>query len=212
MTTHAYADGLLPGAMTRLGDALDYAARDCALPPGLFLPLFLASPIRPAFERGDPRVLAGMSGVEIARASMPGRAAPPPSPSFTRGPEHWCGWALAYAQWRLARPFREILSALPPDEIVRLYPAMHEADPDLFADLASRRLRDAFPGTRLARLRAAAGITQRALSAASGVGLRSIQLYEQRRKDVNRAEAASILALSRALGCRMEDLMEPTGA
>ena len=44
-----------------------------------------------------------------------------------------------------------------------------------------------------------------------GVGLRSIQMYEQRNKDINRAEAVSLLKLARALGCEMEDLLEPQG-
>jgi hypothetical protein len=43
----------------------------------------------------------------------------------------------------------------------------------------------------------------------SGVGLRSIQMYEQRKKNINRAEAESVLRLSRALGCEMEDILEP---
>ena len=215
METHAYPERLLPGAMTRLGDALDYAARDCSIPPADFLPSFLATPLCPAFERGDPRVVAGLSGVEIARAAIErGEAtdARPPRPSFSRGPEHWCGWALAYAQWRTDRRFSEILAAVPPLEILRLYPALHEADPDRFADLVSERLRTAAPGTRLAQLRSASGLTQRALADKAGIGLRSVQMYEQRRKDVNRAEAITVLALSRALGCRVEDLLEPLGS
>jgi len=36
-----------------------------------------------------------------------------------------------------------------------------------------------------------------------------IQLYEQKQNDINRAQASTLLALSRTLGCTMEDLMEP---
>ena len=43
----------------------------------------------------------------------------------------------------------------------------------------------------------------------SGVGIRSIQLYEQRKKDINKAEVGSVLRLARALGCEIEDIMEP---
>ena len=32
---------------------------------------------------------------------------------------------------------------------------------------------------------------------------------EQRKKNINRAEAESVLRLSRALGCEMEDILEP---
>ena len=39
--------------------------------------------------------------------------------------------------------------------------------------------------------------------------LRSIQMYEQRRKDLGRAAVSTVLALARTLGCRIEDLLEP---
>ena len=42
----------------------------------------------------------------------------------------------------------------------------------------------------------------------SGVGLRSIQLYEQRQKDINKASAESLYKISKVLGCAMEDLLE----
>ena len=42
----------------------------------------------------------------------------------------------------------------------------------------------------------------------SGVSLRSIQMYEQRNKDINKAQAESLYCLAKALGCTMEDLLE----
>ena len=51
--------------------------------------------------------------------------------------------------------------------------------------------------------------SQRELAYRSGVGLRSIQMYEQRQKDINKAQAQTLLRLSRVLYCSMEDLMEP---
>ena len=60
----------------------------------------------------------------------------------------------------------------------------------------------------LKRLRTASGMSQAQLSNASGVSLRSIQCYEQGVKDINRAEGLSLFKLSKALGCRMEQLLE----
>ena len=54
-----------------------------------------------------------------------------------------------------------------------------------------------------------AGLSQSELARASQVGLRSIQMYEQRQKDINKAQAQTLLRLSRVLYCSMEDLMEP---
>ncbi|MBR0164306.1 MAG: helix-turn-helix transcriptional regulator [Lachnospiraceae bacterium] len=71
------------------------------------------------------------------------------------------------------------------------------------------------PSIRRARLprkqrrRSEGGISQGQLALLSGVPVRSIQQYEQRAKDINRAGADTLRALARALLCRMEDLMEP---
>ena len=40
------------------------------------------------------------------------------------------------------------------------------------------------------------------------MGVRSIQLYEQRQKDINKAHAIALYRLSRALRCTMEQLLE----
>ena len=42
----------------------------------------------------------------------------------------------------------------------------------------------------------------------SNVSLRSIQMYEQRNKDINKASAETVLSLAKVLGCTMEDLLE----
>ena len=40
------------------------------------------------------------------------------------------------------------------------------------------------------------------------VNLRSIQMYEQHNKDINKASAETVLSLAKVLGCTMEDLLE----
>ncbi len=62
--------------------------------------------------------------------------------------------------------------------------------------------------SQLARLRAYAGLTQKALGEKSGVSKRMIEQYEQGKKNLNHASAETVYKLSQALGCRMEDLVE----
>jgi len=52
------------------------------------------------------------------------------------------------------------------------------------------------------------GLSQAELAKISGVGLRSIQMYEQRVNDIDKAQAQTIYKLSRVIGCSMEDLLE----
>ena len=42
----------------------------------------------------------------------------------------------------------------------------------------------------------------------SGVSLRSIQMYEQKVNDIDKAQARTVYKLSRVLGCTVEDLLE----
>ena len=211
---HAFADTYLPDAMRNLAEAFDYAANACDIPVNDFGNAFLASGLAGIWESGSPKVLSGLSGTELVREAFRrcGAARPWPAPrvdAMGRTPEYWCGWVLAYYQWKSARPFSEIFAALPPADVVRLYHPLHEASEDTFADRADAIVRRALPETRLRRQRLAAGLSQSKLAARSGVNIRNIQQYEQRAKDINRAAAISLQSLARALGCRIESLLEP---
>ena len=64
------------------------------------------------------------------------------------------------------------------------------------------------PQTNLYRLRRRAGLTQRALAQRSGISERTIQEYEQRRKDINKMQLETALALAQALSCAPARLYE----
>ena len=104
--------------------------------------------------------------------------------------------------------FKDILKVLPMREMERMYPALHEASEEKAADVFSDRIRRSMTATKLQTVRKASGMSQRELSEKSGVSLRSIQQYEQRAKDINKAATDSLLSLAKALGCRVEDLIE----
>ena len=84
----------------------------------------------------------------------------------------------------------------------------YEADVSKFADIADARVREYFSETNLKRIRMLGSCTQAELAKRSGVGLRSIQMYEQRNKNINKASAETLYRLSKVLGCTMEDLIE----
>lgn len=60
----------------------------------------------------------------------------------------------------------------------------------------------------LKKIREKRGLSQSQLSELSGVSLRMIQGYEQGEKNINKASGIILYNLSRALRCRMEDLIE----
>ena len=126
-----------------------------------------------------------------------------------KSPEYWAGWALAYYQWYRACPFMDILTPVPLSRIIEMYPVYHEMDIRQFADHMDVIMREAYPETRLKTRRMNSGLSQSELAAYSGVALCQIQLFEQKQRDINNAAAITILQLSKALHCRMEDLIEP---
>lgn len=62
--------------------------------------------------------------------------------------------------------------------------------------------------SNLKRLREASGLSRAKLSELSGVGIRSIEGYEQGLRDINKAQGLTLQALAQVLGCSMEDLLD----
>lgn len=209
---HAYQEIYLNKAQSGLGDMFDYAINTCGISGGDFVKLFLTSTISKRMENGEPAYLAGKSGIEITREiifeTMGKEINDEPREHFGRSKEYWIGWAVAYYQWYSARKYSEIFKVLVFDDLQQMYYTLHEADISKFVDIANARIKESFPDTNLKRLRVAYDCTQSELAQKSGVSLRSIQMYEQRNKDINKASVDTVYRLSKTLGCTMEDLIE----
>ena len=72
----------------------------------------------------------------------------------------------------------------------------------------NERLRKAKPETNLKLLRQQNGLSQKQLAEISSVPLRTLQQYEQRLKNINKAQAEYLVSLSTALNCSVEQLIE----
>ena len=208
----AYKETYLSHAAKTLGSMLDYVVNDCGLAGGLFLHMFITSGLAGQFERGNPKIIAGMSGIELAAQAIEAvtgeKPVAEPAEREWRTEEYWAGWALAQYQWYSAMSFAAILRAFPWNEIVGSYYPLHEADITKFYAVAENRCKQANPQTNLKRLRETAGISQSKLAEESGASLRSVQMYEQRNKDINKAQAITLAKIARALGCEVENLLE----
>ena len=64
--TRAYQEIYLSKAQASLADAFDYAVNACHIPGADFIKLFVASSISKRMENGEPSLLVGKSGIEIA--------------------------------------------------------------------------------------------------------------------------------------------------
>lgn len=209
---HAYQEIYLSKSQSVIGDAFDYAVNTCAIPGADFVKLFNASSVSKRMENGEPTYLAGKSGIEIVRevvAETKGQELLiEQQENFGRSREYWIGWAIAYYQWCSGRKYSDIFKVLSFEDLQKMYYTLHEADITKFADIVDSKIKEYFVETNLKRIRTTYGFTQAELAERSGVSLRSIQMYEQRNKNINKASADTMYRLAKALGCTMEDLIE----
>ncbi|MGN0483966.1 MAG: helix-turn-helix transcriptional regulator [Lachnospiraceae bacterium] len=212
MMIHAYQEIYLSNAQSALGDAFDYVVNTCGICGNHFVQLFLASSVRKRMENGEPACLAGKSGIELAReivAETKGvQLQTEPQEHFERSREYWIGWAVAYYQWYSNRKYSDIFKVFSFEDLQKMYYTLHEADLTKLVDIMDAHIHVFFSETNLKRIRTAYGITQAELAKCSGVNLRSIQMYEQKNKNINKASADTLYRMAKVLGCTMEDLIE----
>lgn len=209
---HAYDKVYLEKARTALGRMLDFAVYDLGYDITDFFNLFIASGIADRFGTGDFTVIVGMSGVELAYEVLEqsGVTGERITPNYTvdRSEEFWVGWALAYYQWETSMSFAEIVRYVPIRDIIALYLPYHEMDIRQFVDKVNAMYRVAKPETNLKLQRQKVGLSQRELAELSGVPARTIQQYEQRQKNINKAQAEYLVMLAKVLYCEVDALIE----
>lgn len=210
----AYDRVYLEVARRNLARMLDFAVYDMNYGLQQFYSWFLSSGVAERFGEGDFTLLAGMSGVELAyevlETAKISYQRQKPIYSIERSEEYWTGWALAYYQWETSLTFQEIEQYIPITDIRDLYSPYHEMDIRQFSDKMNELYRDARKGTSLKIMRHYAGMSQKELSELSGVPLRTIQQYEQRQKNINKAQVEYLVKLSQTLCCEITEIMEKT--
>ncbi len=210
--THAYSESYLNNAKNRLSEFFDYAINDLRFSPEWISKLFITTGYAEQFERGNPAYLAGMSGVELARAVVKKAynkdENTEPTNSEGLSPEYWAGWALADYQWYSGRRFKDIFARIPLANIIGMYSVYHEMDITNFYESMELFYKRAEGDANLKRIRESRGLSQNELAEKSGVNLRNIQAYEQKNNDIDKAQAKILYKLSRVLGCDIEDILE----
>lgn len=135
---YAYSELYLSDAKQNLALFFDYAINDCRFEPGVFSQLFVQSGYADKFERGNPAVIAGMSGIELAQKvimyAYPDRQFAERTFSENCTSAYWAGWVLAEYQWKTCKRFKDIFSKVPLMEIIKMYSVYHEMDIEHFIE------------------------------------------------------------------------------
>ncbi len=123
--THAYDKICLDRAADTLGRMLDYSVYTLHFDTGTMIDLFIASGIASLFGRGDIRMTAGMSGIELSYEVLEksGIAFERAQPRYTKSlsPEYWCGQTLARIQWETGLSFDQIMKEFSPSAFISGY-------------------------------------------------------------------------------------------
>lgn len=209
--THAYDEIYLDDAMDALGGAVEYATLICNINGQEFIDLFIASGIADEFGKGNVKYISGMSGIELAREILDkcGKNASSNTdiPYTDYPPEYWIGWILAYYQWHSSQTFSAINKKIGYETLYNVYGVLHEADTSkavsIFDEIMNKE-----GETNLAMIRKANNLSQSQLAKAADVSVRSIQLYEQRKADINKAQYNHLKSISQVLGCLIDDILE----
>ena len=205
MEIKAYNDLYLPYVSESMGIMFEHAV-NIGIDPKMFWLTFINSAVAKKIEMGHPKYLSA-SGLDYLLEIYDGKREIPCEERITVNQYYWAAWALAHYQQKTGRSFSKINMYLPIEEVLRLYPTLHEADITKFYDVADNYFKKPRI-TNLKMVRQFRELSQRELSVLSSVDLRSIQMYEQRRNDINKAQAETLYKLSKAIGCRIEDILE----
>lgn len=206
MAIQSYNSSYLPYVAENLGVMFEHAV-DIGIRPEIFWHTFINSSVAKQIERGNPKYLT-CSALDYLNELYKGRQKIPSKQYINKDMFYWAGWIMAQFQYKVGYSFLRINTHLPIERVLDLYSTLHEADVTKFFEVAKTYFRKESTTTNLKKIRMARGLSQSELSKRAEVELRSIQMYEQRRNDINKAQAETLFKLARVLGCNIEDLLE----
>lgn len=210
MMTNAYSPLYLNKSSRTIGNMLHDAVVEFGMDGADFLKRFIQSDIAEQFENGNPKYIAGKSGLEIFIEVMEKTTGKSYDveliENYNRSSAYWVGWMLTYYQWYCGRTFKTILDTVPYTELIGLYSTLHEADIKKSYEVMDAHF--AVCESKLKRLRRYCELTQEELANESGVSLNTIRAYERKSKDLNKARADIVLRFAKALKCDVSDILE----
>lgn len=209
MTIHAYSQLYLNKASRAVGTMLHDAVIEFGIDGTDFLKRFIQSGIAEQFENGNPKYIAGKSGLELFLEVMKKTSEKSYNidliESYERSPVYWVGWMLTHYQWYSGRSYKSILDTVPYEELLGFYGTLHEADIQKSYEVMDAHFISS--ESKLKTVRKHCGLTQEALANQSGVSLNTIRAYERKSKDLNKAQFDIVMRLAKALRCEVSELL-----
>lgn len=206
MISNFYSDDIVGN----LASMFDLAVNDYNIDGDKFWDMFVTSGIAEQIENNNPKYTAGQSGeellLEIIRRTGITAIKESKEYFFGRSAEYWCGYIIAKSRIALNMSFKEIHNLIAFEELENMYKTLHEAPAEKTIEIIEKR--SMLNPTKLKLKRENLDMSQADLAEKSGVSKRTIQAYEQRDKDINKASVEIVSKLASALNCSIGDLLE----
>lgn len=158
-------------------------------------------------EKGDPHFVSGTSAIELVHEIFKEiKIDKTKFNLYSFSKAYWAGYYLSHYAWYSSYSYKEIFSHIPLKVIISLYNPYHEMDISKFIDFMDLQM-DKKRAIALKKIRIKKNMTQKELSIISNVSLRMIELYEEGRNDIKKAEVGTIYKLAKALDVTIEELI-----
>lgn len=195
-----------------LSNAFDYAITDLKIDLDYFEKIIISSKYTRLLEILNPSIVSGESGIELILKMIEEKnldiEIKEKEYRDYRTSAFWLGYAISNYQFYKRKRFKDIFRKIHLKDILNMYDTYHEADIFVFIDDFDSMLSNINLESKLKTIRERNGLSQNDLADLSNVSLRSIQLYEQKVNDIDKAQANTLYKLSTALSCSIEDLLE----
>lgn len=211
--TNVYDKEYIEESAHCLAEAFDYAANSCQMDMGFFMEMFLTTGYAKRFEEKDPAVVLGLSGTELVCRVVEESGLylnfPPAVKEFGSATfEYHTGYFLYYLSLYSGKSLKNIFENITIEDFSEYVEELIGCSEEKRQELLTGLLSFVHSPVRLQEIRKECGYSQRELAEKSGVNLRTLQQYEVRAKDINKAAAGTLKALADVFGCTVEDLME----
>ena len=222
----AYNRSYLKNVKSNLGAMLDCGINTLEFGPRDFYNMFLDSDMSDKINRGDAYSICTLGGVELAEYvvcfamnnSKYIHVKKASDPAFNQhlndaiinvnSKEYWAGTVIAEYAWEKNMSYQELDGYISVEEVIGLYKDFANADSLVINIRLDEMLNAKKKVAKLKLRREMLGLSQSELAQQSGIPLRTLQQYEQRRKNINNAKAVYLVDLASVLRCEVRDLIE----
>ena len=188
----------------------DYAMNSLKIKPDIFVNIFINSKAINKIKIMHPGYFFGMSGIEICQNILDEANIKYDKSieyeSIDRNIYYWLGDSLAYYAFNKNYRYKYVFSFVSIESLLKMYDKYHEIDISYFVNKLDE-YRKLSP-SKLKNIRENRRLSQNDLSLYSMVSLRTIRAYEQKQKDINKAEVMTVLKLAHTLNCSIDDILE----